>query len=168
MYRELELKYDKLYKEIYHQRHQLLQGKIQPPADLIADYDLRAKELDDEDFKKIEVNPCDVKEIQNTPLGVPGFWLLRAAQGDPRLTKIWLDRTPATYCGVIGTPVHRDLHDAVSPGACLTSDWMDLRDKRTIWSDPTDWQRNIKGGLQNYTYRHFDQGDAVLIRKFLE
>ena len=100
--------------------------------------------------------------------GVPGFWLLRAAHGDPRLTKIWLDRTPATYCGVIGTPVHRDLHDAVSPGACLTSDWMDLRDSRTIWSDPTDWQRNIKGGLPKYTYRHFDQGDAPLIKNFLE
>lgn len=87
MYRELELKYDKLYKEIYHQRHQLLQGKIQPPADLIADYDLRAKELDDEDFKKIEVNPCDVKEIQNTPLGVPGFWL-RAMLNHPGISRL--------------------------------------------------------------------------------
>ena len=106
--------------------------------------------------------------VKAAATGVPGFWLLRATHGDPRLTKIWLDRTPATYCGVIGTPVHRDLHDAVSPGACLTSDWMDLRDSRTIWSDPTDWQRNIKGGLPNYTYRHFDQGDTALVRQFLE
>ena len=45
---------------------------------------------------------------------------------------------------------------------------MDLRDKRTLWSDPTDWHRNIKGGLPNYTYRHFDQGDSPLIKSFLE
>ena len=31
--------------------------------------------LDDEDYKKVEVNACDVKDIQNTPLGVPGFWI---------------------------------------------------------------------------------------------
>ena len=30
--------------------------------------------MNDEDFKKVEANPCDVKEIQNTPLGVAGFW----------------------------------------------------------------------------------------------
>lgn len=75
LYRELELKYDRLYKEIYAQRHQILSGEKQPPADLIAEYDTRAKVLDDEDFKKIEVNACDVKDIQNTPLGVPGFWM---------------------------------------------------------------------------------------------
>ena len=107
-------------------------------------------------------------EVRAMASGVPGFWLLRAAHGDPRLTKIWLDRTPATYCGVIGTPVHRDLHDAAAPGACLSDDWMDLRDNRTLWSDPTDWLRNVKGGLPNYVYRHFDQGDAALVKSFLE
>lgn len=50
-------------------------GEKQPPADLIAEYDARAKLLDDEDYKKVEVNGCDVKDIQNTPLGVPGFWM---------------------------------------------------------------------------------------------
>lgn len=42
---------------------------------LIAEYEKRAVELDDEDYKKVEVTPCDVKEIQNTPHGVYGFWL---------------------------------------------------------------------------------------------
>jgi nucleosome assembly protein 1-like 1 len=41
----------------------------------LAEYETRAKELDDEDYKKVEVNPIDVKDIQNTPLGVPAFWL---------------------------------------------------------------------------------------------
>jgi hypothetical protein len=42
---------------------------------LLKVYETRAKELDDEDFKKLEVQSCDVKEIQNCPSGVPGFWL---------------------------------------------------------------------------------------------
>jgi len=50
-------------------------GKTQASEDLLGEYEKRAKELDDEDFKKVEANPCNVKEIQNTPLGVSGFWL---------------------------------------------------------------------------------------------
>ena len=41
----------------------------------LAEYETRAKVLDDEDYKKVEVNAVDVKEIQNTPLGVYGFCL---------------------------------------------------------------------------------------------
>lgn len=74
MYRELELKYDKLYNEVYEQRKQILLGTGPLPEALITEYDNRAKELDDEDFKKVEANSVDVKEIQNTPLGVYGFW----------------------------------------------------------------------------------------------
>jgi nucleosome assembly protein 1-like 1 len=42
---------------------------------LLKQFEARAKELDDEDYKKVEVNAVDVKEMQNTPLGVYGFWL---------------------------------------------------------------------------------------------
>ena len=41
----------------------------------MAEYAARATELDDEDYKKVEADPLDVKDIQNTPLGVYGFWL---------------------------------------------------------------------------------------------
>lgn len=75
LYRELELKYDKLYTEVYEERKALLLGKAQLAEAHLVEYEARAKELDDEDFKKIEVNAVDVKEIQNTPLGVYGFWL---------------------------------------------------------------------------------------------
>ena len=75
LYRELELKYDKLYSQVYEERKQLLLGKTVPAEAYIAEYETRAKELDDEDYKKVEVNAVDVKEIQNTPLGVYGFWL---------------------------------------------------------------------------------------------
>ena len=60
---------------MYEQRLLILAGEKQPPADLLAEYDARAKLLDDEDYKKVEVGACDVKDIQNTPLGVPGFWM---------------------------------------------------------------------------------------------
>jgi nucleosome assembly protein 1-like 1 len=74
LYRELELKYDTLYQVIYEQRRQILQGTLPPAEDLLAQYTTRAQELDDEDYKKVEVNPVDVKDIQNTPLGIYGFW----------------------------------------------------------------------------------------------
>ncbi|CDW71785.1 UNKNOWN [Stylonychia lemnae] len=74
LYRELELKYDKLYQEVYTQRKQILLGTQAPPEALFAEYQARAEELYDEDYKKVEVNPIDVKDIQNTPLGVYGFW----------------------------------------------------------------------------------------------
>lgn len=63
LYRELEFKYDKLYKEIYEQRNLILKGELAPPNDLLAEYTKRATELDDEDYKKVEVNPVEVKDI---------------------------------------------------------------------------------------------------------
>lgn len=38
------------------------------------EYETRAAELKDEDFDKVEADPVDVKDIQNTPSGVYGFW----------------------------------------------------------------------------------------------
>lgn len=86
-YRELELKYDKLYQEVYEQRKKLLAGEIDPSPALLAEYEARATELNDEDYKKLEVTPCDVKEIQNTPKGVPGFWL-RAVLNHPGIGRL--------------------------------------------------------------------------------
>ncbi len=109
-----------------------------------------------------------VTDIRATASGVPGFWLLRAAYGDPRVKKIWLDRTPATYCQVIGAPIHRDLHDVTVPGGCLGPDLLALRDQRTLWTDPTDWQRQILGGLPDFSYRHWEEGDGPWIKRFFE
>ena len=75
LYRALELKYDALYREVYEERKQVLAGTKLPAEDALAQFNVRAKELDDEDFKKLEVQSCDVKDIQNCPTGVPGFWL---------------------------------------------------------------------------------------------
>jgi nucleosome assembly protein 1-like 1 len=53
----------------------VLAGEKAPADELVKEFEARAKELDDEDYKKVEVSACDVKDIQNTPLGVPGFWM---------------------------------------------------------------------------------------------
>ena len=52
---------------MYEQRKLILNGEKAPPEDLLKEYEERAKELDDEDFKKIEASSCDVKDIQNCP-----------------------------------------------------------------------------------------------------
>ena len=50
-------------------------GDIVAGDDLVQHYNTRASELMDDDYKKLEVNPCEVKDIQNTEKGVYGFWL---------------------------------------------------------------------------------------------
>lgn len=62
-------------------------GEIPPSEELLQEYEKRAEELNDDDFKKVEVMACDVKEIQNTPLGVSGFWL-RAMLNHPSVGRI--------------------------------------------------------------------------------
>lgn len=63
LYRELELKYDRLYREIYEQRKQILLGTVPPPENLLAEYATRAEQLNDDDYKKLEADPVDVKDI---------------------------------------------------------------------------------------------------------
>ncbi len=73
-YRKLELKYESLYSAVYEERRRIIVGETGAKEELIAEFDARAKELDDEEYKKVEVNACDVKDFQNTPTGVYGFW----------------------------------------------------------------------------------------------
>lgn len=76
-HRALELKYEKLYQEVYAKRALLLSGeKTAVDADLIKTFDERVEIFKDtETFPDVETSICDVKEIQNTPAGVSGFWL---------------------------------------------------------------------------------------------
>jgi hypothetical protein len=85
-YRQLEVKYDKLYQQIYEQRRNIVLGNSKG-EELLAEYEARAKELDDDSYKTLEVDPIDVKDIQNTPTGVYGFWL-RAMLFHPLLAKL--------------------------------------------------------------------------------
>lgn len=42
---------------------------------MIKEFDERAAQMKDADYDKLEVVPCDVKAIQNTPKGVSDFWI---------------------------------------------------------------------------------------------
>jgi len=48
---------------VYEQRRLVLIGSKTPSDELVKEFDNRAKELDDEEYKKLEVNTCDVKDI---------------------------------------------------------------------------------------------------------
>mmetsp|Transcript_4396 Transcript_4396/g.7452 ORF Transcript_4396/g.7452 Transcript_4396/m.7452 type:complete len:269 (-) Transcript_4396:333-1139(-) len=73
--RQFELEYEKKYQEIYNTREEVINGKIDLPAALVTDFDERAAKVQDEDYEKVEVTPCDVKQIQNMPKGICDFWL---------------------------------------------------------------------------------------------
>lgn len=72
--RKLEIVFEQKYKEIYAMREKIINGKEGLPDDLIALFDERATKMKDDDYDKVEVEPCDVKSIQNVPLGVCDFW----------------------------------------------------------------------------------------------
>ena len=55
-------------------RERIINAKDALPADLIELFDERAVKMKDEDYDKLEVEPCDVKAIQNVPVGVCDFW----------------------------------------------------------------------------------------------
>lgn len=61
--RKLEVEFEKKYKEIYAQREQVINGKMDLPKELIDEFAQRAKDMKDEDYDKLEVTPCDVKAI---------------------------------------------------------------------------------------------------------
>jgi hypothetical protein len=48
-------------------REKIINGKESLPQDLVEMFDERAIKMKDEDYDKLEVEPCDVKGIQNMP-----------------------------------------------------------------------------------------------------
>jgi hypothetical protein len=63
----LDHKYEELYLPTYDLRSKILKGECEIPQELIDEFDKRAEELNDEDYKTLEVEQCDVKNMQNTP-----------------------------------------------------------------------------------------------------
>jgi hypothetical protein len=112
------------------------------------------------------------KTIHGYGEGVAGLWLLMAAAIEPRIAGVWLDRTPATLWDGVSQPLSRDLHDAVIPGFALRWDFRQLREavapRPVLWSDPTDWMRNVIPLAGAYRYRWFEQPDELLIAEALD
>lgn len=76
--RDLLVKYEKLYQEVYKKRAAIIEGKTVESIDeaaLIKEFDSRTTILTDGSFADVEVDMCDVKAFESTPRGVPSFWL---------------------------------------------------------------------------------------------
>jgi len=73
--RKLEVIFEQKYKAIYNLRCQYTSGALPVNEELVAAFDDRASKLKDEAYDKLEVVPCDVKAVQNTPNGIHDFWL---------------------------------------------------------------------------------------------
>ena len=113
----------------------------------------------------------DPSSIRAYARGVKGIWLLLAASVDPRLSKIWLDRTPWSLGAALEGPLTNNLFDAMIPGFALHWDFPDLveaiGERRVLWTDPTNWMNRVLPLGAKYRYRYVGEGDGPSIEEFL-
>lgn len=109
----------------------------------------------------------DSQSIRGAARGVPGIWLLLAAASDSRISKIWLDRTPASLREALERRLTDGLWDAVMPGFILRWNLDDLRkvmgERKVLWTDPTNWMQRVVplSGLYEYRYVLGDSTDLA-------
>lgn len=100
----------------------------------------------------------DASSIRAAARGVKGVWLLLAAASDPRIKKIWLDRTPYSLRAALKSPMNTELFDAVIPGFVLHWDFDDLvksMGKRPVlWTDPVNWMGRVVALGPPFRYRY--------------
>src|SRR5206468_6940131 len=82
----------------------------------------------------------DTGSIRAAGQGVKGVWLLLAAAADPRIRKVWLDRTPYSLFEALQNTLNTNLYDAAISGFALHWDLDDpvklIGDRPVIWTDP--------------------------------
>jgi hypothetical protein len=121
-------------------------------ADIMRGVDLLAARPD--------VNAASIAAVAHD---VQGVWLLMAAALDPRIGRIWLQRTPYSLRAALDGPVNRNLHDAIIPGFALRWDLADLKRalgaRPVIWTDPTDWMGTVVPNVEGCLYRTFEDSD---------
>ncbi|MCC6263781.1 MAG: acetylxylan esterase [Bryobacterales bacterium] len=112
-----------------------------------------------------------VRDVRAVARGVDGVWLLVAATLDPRIGRLWLDRTPPNLISAVKAPVHRRLHDATMPGFLLHWDLPDMVSAigpaKIQWTDPSTWMGHVTPLAGNYQYRYPDQPDDDFIQMLL-
>jgi dienelactone hydrolase len=90
--------------------------------------------------------------------GVKGIWLLLAAAADPRISKVWVDKTPHSLMEALHNTLNADLSDAVIPAFALRWDLEDLTKamgaRRVMWTDPTNWMGHVTNAGPNFRYRY--------------
>jgi cephalosporin-C deacetylase-like acetyl esterase len=103
-------------------------------------------------------NDVDPGSIRAAAQGVRGIWLLLAAAIDPRIRKVWLDKTPYSLLESLESSMNTDLSDAVIPGFALHWDLEDLRkamgDRPVLWTDPTNWMGRVIAAGPRFQYRY--------------
>jgi hypothetical protein len=113
----------------------------------------------------------DAGSIRGYARGVKGVWLLLAAAVDPRLGKIWLDRTPWSIAAALEGAMTSHLFEALIPRFALHWDLQDLVDalgeRRVLWTDPTNWMNRVTPLGAPYRYRYVGEGDGPSIKEFL-
>jgi len=99
----------------------------------------------------------DASSIRAAGQGVKGIWLLLAAAVDPRIRKVWLDRTRYSILEALQNTLNTSLSDAVIPGFALHWDLQDLSkamgDRRVMWTDPVNWMGRVVSVGPRFQYR---------------
>jgi hypothetical protein len=89
---------------------------------------------------------------------------LLAAAADPRIGKVWLDKTPYSLRSALEGPMNTGLFEAVIPGFALRWDLEDLvkpmGNRSVLWTDPTNWMGRVVAAGPSYRYR-FVLGDVT-------
>jgi hypothetical protein len=100
----------------------------------------------------------DPGSIRAAAQGVRGFSLLLAAAADPRIRKVWLDKTPYTLSEALENTMNTSLSDAVIHGFALHWDIADLAkamgDRPVLWTDPTNWMGRVVAAGPEFRYRY--------------
>lgn len=103
-------------------------------------------------------NDVDPGSIRAAAQGVGGIWLLLAAAVDPRIHKVWLDKTPYSLLEALENSMNTDLSEAVIPGFALHWDLEDLTkamgDRPVLWTDPTNWMGRVVAAGPRFQYRY--------------
>jgi hypothetical protein len=111
----------------------------------------------------------DPGSIRAAAQGVKGIWLLLAAAADPRIGKVWLDKTPYSMLEALENTMNTSLLDAVIPGFALHYDLEDLTkamgNRPVMWTDPTNWMGRVVAVGSRFQYRYVlgdltDRSDA--------
>lgn len=113
----------------------------------------------------------DPSSIRAAARDVKGIWLLLAAAVDPRIAKIWLDRTPHSLSTAMDSAIHTNLFDAMIPGFLLHWDLSDLvkamGTRPVLWTDPADWMGHIVPLGAGFRYRYSAQTDEAFLAELL-
>ena len=117
-----------------------------------------------------DVDPARIHAVARDAKGV---WLLMAAALDPRLSRIWLDRTPPTLVSALDQPLNTNLFDALIPGFLRHWDLPDLAglvgNRLVLWTDPIDWAGRPWTDRRSprFVYRKAAQADDEFLASLL-